>query len=101
MLQEKHTVILFDTEQVQFDCFSFDLSAVHMGCCDSSGGSDHAHGRRQSGGRHRAASTNPQGEINHYFVLVFVFCFNNNDNNRSFMAPHLVRALSAYKDIRI
>ena len=99
MLQEKHTVILFDTVQVQFNCFSFDLSVVHMGCCDSSGGSDHAHGRRQSGGRHWAASANPQGEISHYFVLVFVFCFNN--NHRSFMVPHLVRALSAYKDIRM
>ena len=82
-----------------FIVFSFDLSVVHMGCCDSSGGSDHAHGRRQSGGRHWAASANPQGEISHYFVLVFVFCFNN--NHRSFMLPHLIRALSAYKDISL
>ena len=27
--------------------------------------------------------------------------YNNNNNNRLFMAPHLLRAQSAYKDIRI
>ena len=36
--------------------------------------------------------------VNNIIILILIFL---NNNNGLFMAPHLVRARSAYKDIRI